>query len=326
MKTGKAILKIIFIVVVVMILLKLCLIFLWPFMCAALFVVLLEPVVKFMKKMGFKRRGSVILSFTAIMLAALFILFYLISYIYYHLIFFFDRLPGIFKTFVENIQFLRERNINYDQIISTAQNILITYRNNIFNTLVSTIEGFVYGIIILFTTVFISVDLEKIDHIMIRILPYEIYLIIINVIKRISDVINVEIKLVFATTFQTIIGLYVLGIGDPLTIGLFCGILDILPVVGPGIIFIPWIAYELLANKIFAAIGLLFLYILLEINREIMQVKLMGRNLKIHPLAAIFSLYIGFIIYGVWGVILGPVILLLLQELILYYYEGRRVL
>jgi predicted PurR-regulated permease PerM len=56
-----------------------------------------------------------------------------------------------------------------------------------------------------------------------------------------------------------------------------------------------------------------------------MEVKMMGNNLHIHPAVAILSLYIGITIYGAWGVIIGPFIIILIKEIISAFCIQRKV-
>jgi predicted PurR-regulated permease PerM len=171
----------------------------------------------------------------------------------------------------------------------------------------------------------ISIDLDKILLFLKQIIPYEYYSLICNSLIKTTQVVKVQVKIILLSSIQTIIGLYILGISNSLTIGLICGILDLFPIIGPGLIFIPWIIYELLVKNIFTSFGLLFLYILILISRQILEVKLMQNNLRIHPVTIIFSLYIGMLIYDFWGIIIGPIIIVLFKELFNKTYEGRRV-
>jgi predicted PurR-regulated permease PerM len=88
-------------------------------------------------------------------------------------------------------------------------------------------------------------------------------------------------------------------------------------------IFIPMMLFELSMGNFIKLIGLTCLYILLEINRKIMEIKFVGNNLHIHPVYTIISLYLGLKIYGLWGVILGPFIIILIMEIFNYYYTGK---
>lgn len=62
--------------------------------------------------------------------------------------------------------------------------------------------------------------------------------------------------------------------------------------------------------------GLIFLFILLQITRQLLEIKFVGNNLKLHPVLTLFSIYVGVLIYGVWGIFLGPIIAILVKEII----------
>jgi predicted PurR-regulated permease PerM len=214
-------------------------------------------------------------------------------------------------------------NVNYDYagVIKTIENIIPKYKEKIIGTIISTANGAIYIIIISMTTLLLSIDLYKIASAVRKYLPMELCSILSSSFYKINKIINTEIRLVAATTLLIVIGLYVLGANKPLTVGIICGILDLIPIVGPSLIFIPWIVYSILVERYFFAIGLLFLNIAIQICRGVMEIKFVGKSLKIHPLVTIFSLYIGIIVYGVWGVIFGPLIVIIIREIIDKYSE-----
>lgn len=321
----QTILKIIIILVSVMILLKFCLIFLWPFFISILLVFLLEPLVKLMSRFGFKRKAGAILSFITGILFILIIGAFLSKYVYNQLLVFFQKLPVILSILGGKFDFLSNQKDNYTHLISTFEGIIISYRTKIFDTIVSTFNGFVYIIIIFMSTIFISMDFDKLVDFAKKNFPRDIFELIGKISVRISMIIKVEIQLIMLTTLQTIVCLYILGVNSALTIGIICGILDLLPILGPAMIFIPWIIYEFVMKDMFIAFGLIFIYILLQILREIMKIKFVGQSFQIHPVFTIVALYSGVVIYGLWGVLLGPVIVILALELFNEFNEGRKL-
>lgn len=322
LKKNSAILKITAIILILTIVLKLCLVFLWPFVLSIILIIFVEPLINIFNKAGLKRKMACILSYAFFITSLVLIVFFISNYAYKQIIDFFNYLPKLLEELTNNTKLININN-EYKQIITSLQNFLITYRSKIFKTIISTINGFIYLFIILMTSILMSIDLPKIIKESKKILPFEVYIIIEKVINKISNIITAEIKLVFITTFETVIGLYILGINNALTIGIICGILDILPVVGPALIFLPWIVYEIIIKNFVYAIGLILLYVLLQIIRQILEVKFVGTKLKIHPVTTIFSLYIGILIFGIWGVIFGPFMIILTKELYNKYYEGR---
>lgn len=320
-----AMLKIITILIIVVILLKICLVFLWPFIFSIILVLVLEPFVKLFKNTGLSRKFSVFLGFIIMIITLVLFFYYIGNYVYDQIAIFINKLPDIIVILSNRFQFINFKSMNLTNIINTLENILPSYKEKIIGTLIETINGLIYTLIILLTTIFISLDLDKIYNFLKKYLPHNYFSIIYNVVKSNTAIINIEFKLVFITTIETIIGLYILGIPSSLTIGLICGILDIMPLIGTTIIFVPMIIFEISKNNVFTAIGLVLLYILLSISRRIMEVKMVGSNLHIHPAVTIISLYIGIIIYGAWGVIIGPFIIILIKEVVNELYLQRKV-
>ncbi len=66
-------------------------------------------------------------------------------------------------------------------------------------------------------------------------------------------------------------------------------------------------------------IGLIALYLLLQIVREILELKFLSSKLDIHPLVVMLSMYIGAEIFGIIGLLVGPIYCLIAKDII---YEG----
>jgi sporulation integral membrane protein YtvI len=116
------------------------------------------------------------------------------------------------------------------------------------------------------------------------------------------------ISISFITIF---IGLICLQIKHALTISTLIAIFDLLPFLGTGIIFIPWIFYLFVTNKSLLALFLLLLYILIIVQRQLLEPKLIADALGVHPLLTILSIYLGFQLFGIHGIWVGPCTLFL---------------
>ena len=114
----------------------------------------------------------------------------------------------------------------------------------------------------------------------------------------------------------TIIGFLILRIPNAIFLGVVCGILDILPYVGTIIVFIPIIIYNIIIKKYLLVIGLIALYLLLQIVREILELKYLSYKLDIHPLVVLLSMYIGAESFGIIGILVGPIYCLLAKDII----------
>lgn len=126
---------------------------------------------------------------------------------------------------------------------------------------------------------------------------------------------NALVVLVSVTAAVTIVVLQLLGSQYALLIGIFTGLLDVLPVVGPGLVFLPWALYHLAAGDTMFGVWLLVTYAALVIGRTILEPRVIGERIGIHPLATLISLYVGLKLFGVGGFIIGPLIAIILVSL-----------
>ncbi|MDD2648310.1 MAG: sporulation integral membrane protein YtvI [Eubacteriales bacterium] len=118
-------------------------------------------------------------------------------------------------------------------------------------------------------------------------------------------------------TFVVTIGLLLEGIPYWLLLGLVLGILDILPIVGMGLVLIPWSVIGFVSGDIQTGIGMLLLYFADVMTRQIAEPRLVGAQLGLHPLATMMSMYAGYIGFGSFiGMLLGPILLNIMKVVV----------
>lgn len=112
-------------------------------------------------------------------------------------------------------------------------------------------------------------------------------------------------------------GIWISGAAkNPVLAGIGVGFLDALPVFGTGTVFLPWILILVLIQKNYmAAVILAATYGVCVLTRELLEPKLIGGRLGILPVVILASVYAGVKLYGFGGIILGPLSVLLIQEL-----------
>ena len=177
-------------------------------------------------------------------------------------------------------------------------------------------EGILSYIIGNISVYFIITDKEKFLNMLMKIIPKEILQKVIVKKENLKNVIKIELRLVLICTIIIIVGFKILGIPSSLFLGILCGILDILPYVGTIIVFIPIIIYNIVMEKYLVVIGLVALYLLSQIIREILELKYLSSKLDIHPLAIMISIYIGAEMFGFIGILAGPVYCLLAKDIV----------
>lgn len=125
-----------------------------------------------------------------------------------------------------------------------------------------------------------------------------------------------QIKIMGVISALCMGGLYLMGQRHFIWWGLLIGLVDALPVLGAGMVLVPWAVWTFLQGQTEHAFGLLALFALAAILRQILEPKWIGRDLGIQPLFVLAAIYLGVVVYGGSGFILGPISGLLLMGLI----------
>ncbi len=117
-------------------------------------------------------------------------------------------------------------------------------------------------------------------------------------------------------TFLILLAAFALmGIEDTLPAAAAIAVIDALPILGAGAVLLPWALIALLLGRVTRAVELLAIYGLLVVVHNVLQAKLMGSRLGLHPVAALVSLYAGWQLAGLWGMIGLPIACVVLCSL-----------
>ncbi len=114
--------------------------------------------------------------------------------------------------------------------------------------------------------------------------------------------------LLFLTFFELFIGFLILKIDNAFIIAAIVSLVDILPVLGVGSVLLPWAVIAFVGGNTSLAMGLLILYVAVYFLRQIEEPKIIGKQMNVHPLFALFTMYAGLKIAGIFGMIIGPFI------------------
>ncbi len=113
-----------------------------------------------------------------------------------------------------------------------------------------------------------------------------------------------------------VLGLTILKNNYALLIGVGIAIMDALPILGSGIILIPWSIIMLMNGNIYAAAILVTIFLICQIIREVLEPKLIGNRLGIKPLSTLVAMYIGLRLFSIAGFILGPIGLIIITTIV----------
>lgn len=119
------------------------------------------------------------------------------------------------------------------------------------------------------------------------------------------------------------IGFTILGVNYALLIAVGIAVMDALPILGSGLVMIPWIAYQLFFGSLPLGIGLAVVYVLLIFTRQSIEPRVVGGQIGLPPLWTMCAMYAGFKLFGFIGLFIGPLALLLMYNVAKMYLQKR---
>lgn len=122
--------------------------------------------------------------------------------------------------------------------------------------------------------------------------------------------------ILFVTFVQLFIGFLILRVRYAFLLSLLVAVVDFLPVLGVGTVLVPWAIIELLRKNFYLGFGLLILFAAVTVLRQIIEPRLIGKSLGVHPLAALIAGYAGWRWFGFLGMALGPVAVLAVSAIL----------
>ncbi len=145
-----------------------------------------------------------------------------------------------------------------------------------------------------------------------------------NVFKAIGSYLKAQLILISITFAIVLIGLFILRSGNEITMALVCAIFDVLPLLGVSTILIPWIVYLFIVGNTSLAIGLIILLVIVLVVRQLLEPKITGNSIGVSSAFLMLSFVIlSTSAFGVAGLILSPILLILIKELLQQGYLQR---
>ncbi len=119
--------------------------------------------------------------------------------------------------------------------------------------------------------------------------------------------------IIFVIAAITSVGLILMGSEYAVLFGIGIAVFDAFPIVGSGIILVPWAFFELLGRNFYEAAILFTIFVVAAFLREILEPRLFGKELGMKPLFVLVSVYVGVKLFHIGGILLGPIALTILQ-------------
>lgn len=130
-----------------------------------------------------------------------------------------------------------------------------------------------------------------------------------KLIQGILNLFRLELIMMLMAFFLTGSVLSLMGNPRSWLIGLAVGLLEPLPMVGPGAILLPWSGWLFFIGQWPFAVILLIICGVLMGSRQWLEIRLLGGGSGIHPLFTLIGLYLGLKLFGLIGLIIAPLTL-----------------
>lgn len=78
---------------------------------------------------------------------------------------------------------------------------------------------------------------------------------------------------------------------------------------------IPWAILSAINGDIKLGVAIIILLVLMSITRQLLEPKLVSKNIGIHPIFTLIAMYTGFKVIGVIGLLIGPIVLIIFKNI-----------
>lgn len=232
-----------------------------------------------------------------------------------------EILDGCCSSF-ENIFGINAASVR-DFIVKNVDKILLNLEENTIPKLMENslgyaiffMEAFGVGLIIFISIILLTKDFNDIKENQKQFFYYQgLRTFGIEVVKASKNYFKAQLIIMAVIAGICIAALFLTGNSYALVTGIIIGLLDTLPVIGTGFVFVPWAAFYLIQGNFLYAAIYITIYIVCSMAREFLEPKLIGEKLGIPSIMVLVSVYIGLKLFGFGGIITGPMAYLLIKE------------
>lgn len=167
------------------------------------------------------------------------------------------------------------------------------------------------------TTYFLSRDQRGIANFLLQFLPSHWRARFLemrgHMVTGLLGLVKAQAILVLITTVSTTAALLLFGVRYAWLLGMAAGLLDLMPVIGPGGVYLPVIVHAVVVGRLDRAVGLAAFWLALIVARQLLEPKIMQSQVGLHPVSMLLALYLGVQLLGVNGLWLGPCVAICLK-------------
>ncbi|MDE6615584.1 MAG: sporulation integral membrane protein YtvI [Lachnospiraceae bacterium] len=318
--------------------------FFTPLIIAWIIAMMANPLVRFLEKRIkiMRKHGSAIV-IVLVIVAISGLLYAVTAALFTQVSSMFETLPGIYKNVMDNLQqfafslhekydiipaniknFFSDNESKINEYIMAALNSLSTSPVSAVGSVASSIvDTFIISILTLMIAYFFTAGNDKIKAVVKKCMPAGIN----DSIEIIKNTVFIAIGGYLKACFQIMIVMFiilllffiVMKVDYAVPVALITAILDFLPFIGTGTVLMPWAVYSIITGEYLKALALVMAYLVTMIVRRLLEPKLVGDSIGMSPFLTLISMFIGYRLTGMIGLIIGIPAGMVLKE---FYEKG----
>lgn len=320
------------------------LIFFMPFVTGWIISLIAAPLVRFFEeKLKLKRKaGSAFVIVVVIGLVVL-VLYFIGAKLVEEIVGLINALPTIwasaeadFNDIGKNLDIIYRRlPVDIQNSLSKIANQIGSYVGDLFGKIstptITAVGNFakqlpsilISIIMALLSSYFFVADRSEVTDLFRRVVPSSIQnrynMLRRGLIKAVGGYFKAQLKIEVWMYLLLFIGLSILRVDYAALIAIGIAVMDFLPFFGTGTIMVPWAIIKILSSDYKMAIGLLIIWGVGQLARQLIQPKIVGDSIGVAPIPTLFLLYIGYKLSGVLGMIVSVPLGLIVYTM---YEEG----
>lgn len=174
-------------------------------------------------------------------------------------------------------------------------------------------------IICLIATVFIAIDFESIAEFFRINLPEKTLKMVTEFKDSLVDIVWQFLKSYFIifliTTTEITIGFLIIGQPKPLLLGILIALFDAFPIVGSGMILLPFSIITMASGLIGRGIGLFVVYVIVVVARQVIEPKIVGKRVGLKPIVTLVCMFVGTKLFGGIGLFAVPILAAIINDM-----------
>lgn len=305
-------------------------VFFMPFLIGWVIALIANPLVKFLgEKLKIRRKAVSVMVIILVIAGVIGVAYLVIAKLMTETMGFLNDLPNLWKSLEEDMRVIT-RNLNgiYERLPESQQQSLISLGETLTDlgksivgnfgtptvaavgTFAKNIPSIVIAVIMsILSAYFFTAEKDYVSERCYSLMPKTLQkkwdVVYCSLKSAVGGYIKAQLKIEVWIYLLLLIGLMVLRINYAALIALGIALLDILPFFGTGLVMIPWAIVKFLSADYTMCIGLLIIWGVSQLVRQMIQPKIVGDSIGMPPIPTLFLLYIGYKVAGVIGMIIA---------------------